>query len=129
MCYFLYLGLSKEIPESILTMYQQEHDIYIDEIKDSLSVNIPRYYYLIHRQCSCDFIRDNNNSYDALSKLFKNLAKPIDVILLDANITPDIDDHLSEVITSEHLTQSLRLNKFLSKYPTNLVISKVYRIP
>lgn len=128
MCFFLYIATSEEIPTSTLTQYQQEHNIYILQINEYLNVTVPQQYYLIHRQCSCDFIRENDNSYNELSTLFKGLTKPFDIILLDATINPDTDKHCSEVITNRKLSESLDLDSFLVNYPTRLTDSKIYTI-
>lgn len=128
MCFFLHIATNDKIPSSTLTHYQQKHDIHLDQINEYLNVTVPQHYYLIHRQCSCDFIREINNSYNELSILFKGLSKPFDMILLDATITPDTNTHLSEIITNRQITESVSLNDFLINYPTILTVSKIYTI-
>jgi len=128
MCYFLYISTDVEISSDIISSYDKTHDIHIDKINEYLELIDSKSYYLIHRQCSCDFIRASNNSFNELSELFKILKKPFELVLLDANLTPDTDKHLSELFNSRFLSESLRLNKFLYYFPLKISTSKIYII-
>ncbi|MDQ6419926.1 hypothetical protein RB620_10820 [Paenibacillus sp. LHD-117] len=124
MCYFLYVATKDEISEGLVELYQQDHNIYFDKVNEYLKINVSNQYYLIHRQCSCDFIRTSDNSYNEISALFNILSKPFEIILLDKSNFPDVE--LDDVIINDTLTEELSLNKFLMLYPDKLVSSRKY---
>ncbi|MHA6484450.1 hypothetical protein ACX1C1_21370 [Paenibacillus sp. strain BS8-2] len=126
MCNFLYIVTDDEIPGNLLDYYQENHDIHFNKINEYLKEKVSQHYYLIHRQCSCDFIRDVDNNYTEVSSILRQLIRPFEVILLDQTKHPNIE--IDDVIANGLASEKISLDNFLLIYPTKLISSKKYLI-
>ncbi|OUS75354.1 hypothetical protein B1748_17910 [Paenibacillus sp. MY03] len=124
MCYFLYLVTVDEIAVNIISDFQNNHDIHFNKVNEYLKEKASKNYYLIHRQCSCDFIRNVDNNYNEISSILIQLKKPFEVILLDKTKQPHIE--IDDVISNVLATEKISLEDFLLIYPTKFISSKKY---
>ncbi|MBC8080910.1 MAG: hypothetical protein H7X86_11235, partial [Gorillibacterium sp.] len=119
MCNFLYFGTTKQLPEKTIQNYQEEFEIAITSSNQYLNLDTQEIqYYLIHRQCSCEFVGTNAANRLEILALFQELPKPLQVLLLlDDGAHKDFDAYVGNIFKGFRKTEKMSFDDFQSVYP------------
>lgn len=128
MCYFLYVGVKQYLTNHLINL--KTNDIAIDFVNEYLGIDTMGYnYYLIHRQCSCDFIRKLDNNKNEIMELFDTIKDDFQIIIIfESGSDQDDNTHQLSRVLLNTTTIKIDHTTLLSQYPNKLHNNVVYEI-
>jgi hypothetical protein len=120
MCIFFYLNSPMKIEKGIISKYQKDYDVFIQDISSLIKRRTEGNYYFIHRQCACDIINSNINE---LKNLFNIVYKKGNFKF----VITDLDGKLEDIIKNFQNVK-ININDFIEKYPNQLSLNELYEV-